>query len=135
MCSARGVGEKQKGRFVKNHPFGLLKDVLQGLDVLGLPALRALDYVELDALAFLKRTEAVALDGGVMHEDVVAILTADKSEALGIVKPFHCSLFHFSYFLKLFLNFAASTIGVHQLDIVALRKTRLLQTMCQDYHS
>jgi hypothetical protein len=31
-----------------------------------------------------------------MHEDVVAILTADKSEALGIVKPFYCSLFHYS---------------------------------------
>ena len=95
-CEGVGVGKKQKGRFVENRPFAQLQDVLQGLDVLGLPALRALDYVELDALAFLKRTEAVALDGGVMHEDVVAILTADKSEALGIVKPFYCSLFHYS---------------------------------------
>jgi hypothetical protein len=82
------MGKKQKGQFVENRPFAQLQDLLQGLG--------ALDYVELDALAFLKRTEAVALDGGVMHEDVVAILTADESEALGIVKPFYCSLFHYS---------------------------------------
>ena len=79
-----------------NRPFGLLQDQLESLNVLSLPALGSLDHVELNALTFLKRTEAVALDGRVMHENVVAILTADKSEALGIVKPFYCSLFHYS---------------------------------------
>jgi hypothetical protein len=79
-----------------NRPFGLLQDQLESLNVLSLPALGSLDDVELNALTFLERTEAVALDGGVMHEDVVAIFAADKSEALGIVKPFYCSLFHYS---------------------------------------
>jgi hypothetical protein len=30
-----------------------------------------------------------------MHENIVAELAADKAEAFGVVKPFHCSLFHF----------------------------------------
>src|SRR5438067_1813339 len=29
-----------------------------------------------------------------MHENVVAGLAADEAEAFGVVKPFHCSLFH-----------------------------------------
>ena len=64
ISSAGGDGGKQKGQFVKNCPFAWLQELLQGLNVLSLPALGALDYVELNALAFLKRTEAVALDGG-----------------------------------------------------------------------
>src|SRR5215469_3061909 len=39
-----------------------------------------------------------------MHENIFASLTANKAEALGIVKPFHCSLFHY-VFPKLFLEF------------------------------
>jgi hypothetical protein len=29
-----------------------------------------------------------------MHENVFAILTADETIALGVVKPLHCSVFH-----------------------------------------
>jgi hypothetical protein len=29
-----------------------------------------------------------------MHEDILAILAADESVALGVVKPLHCSCFH-----------------------------------------
>ncbi len=84
----------RRGRLVENRPLVKLQSRLESLNVLCLPALGAFDDIELDALAFLERTESVRLDGGVMDEYVVAILTADESEALGIVKPLHCSLFH-----------------------------------------
>jgi hypothetical protein len=29
-----------------------------------------------------------------MHEDILAILTADEAIAFGVVKPLYCSLFH-----------------------------------------
>jgi hypothetical protein len=29
-----------------------------------------------------------------MHEDILAVLAADKTVALGVVKPLHCSCFH-----------------------------------------
>jgi hypothetical protein len=92
-----GSGVQKANGAVRNEPPRRPAEILlDSLDVLCLPALGALDDVELNALTFLKRTEAVRLDGGVMHEHVIAILTADKSEALGIVKPFYCSLFHYS---------------------------------------
>lgn len=74
------------------------RDGLESLNVLSLPALGPFDHVELDGLAFLERTEAVALDGGVVDEDVLAVWPGEESEALGIVKPFHCSLFHICTF-------------------------------------
>ena len=70
---------------------------LESLNVLCLPALGALDDVELDALAFLERTEAVALDSGVMHEYILAVGAAQKAETLCVVKPFNNSLFHNSF--------------------------------------
>src|SRR5579863_1497376 len=66
---------------------------LDCLYVLGLPALGALGHVELHGLAFLQAAEAARLNRGEMHEDVFAILTADKAIAFGVVKPLHCSLF------------------------------------------
>jgi hypothetical protein len=87
-------GVNAKGAVRKNRPLVKLQSRLESLNVLCLPALGALDDIELNALAFLERTEAVRLDGGVMNEYVVTILTADESETLGIVKPLNCSLFH-----------------------------------------
>jgi putative heme iron utilization protein len=66
---------------------------LDSLDVLRLPALGAFGHVELHGLAFLQAAEATSLNRGEMHENVFAILTADKAIALGVVKPLHCSLF------------------------------------------
>src|SRR5437868_12267653 len=63
-------------------------------DVLGLESLGALHHVKLDCLAFLQAAKATCLDGRKMHENVVARLAADETEAFGVVKPFHCSLFH-----------------------------------------
>src|ERR1035441_1394286 len=75
--------------FVDTHPVGL-----DDLDVFCLPALGTLGHIELDALAFLKRTETVRLDGGVMNENVFAIFTAQKTKTLGVIKPLDCALFH-----------------------------------------
>ncbi len=46
--------------------------------------------VELHGLAFLQALEAASLNSGEMHENVFAILTADKAVAFGVVKPLHC---------------------------------------------
>ena len=67
---------------------------LDAFDVLRLPALGALYYVELNLLTFLQAAKPVCLDGGEVHENILAILAADKTIALGIVKPLYCSGFH-----------------------------------------
>jgi hypothetical protein len=74
--------------------FALGRPELDYLYVLCLPALGALGDIELNALTFLKRTEAVRLDGGVMDEDILAVFAAQKSKTLGVIKPLDCSLFH-----------------------------------------
>jgi hypothetical protein len=63
-------------------------------DVLSLPALGSLNNVKGNLLAFLKRTETVALDRGVVDENVFAVSAAQKSESLCIIEPLNCSLFH-----------------------------------------
>src|SRR6266705_810996 len=73
-------------------------------DVFCLEAFGPLGDIKLDCLAFLQAAKAACLDGGKMHENIVARLAADKAEAFGVVKPFHCSLFH-CVDLFLFLNF------------------------------
>src|SRR6266403_3170925 len=66
---------------------------LDSSNVLRLPALGALGHVELHGLAFLQALESARLNSGEMHENVLAILTADEAVAFGVVKPLHCSLF------------------------------------------
>jgi len=76
-------------------------EILERLYVCCLPALGTLHYVELNGLTFLQALEAIRVDGGVMHEDIFAVLTRDKAKALRVIKPLHCTLFHFeSYFLN-----------------------------------
>jgi hypothetical protein len=67
---------------------------LDSPDVLGLQAFGPFYDIELDRLAFLKRTKSLALDGRMMHEHVFAVSAAKEAESLCIVKPFYCSLFH-----------------------------------------
>jgi len=73
---------------------GTLNYDLDSLNVLSLPALRAFGHVELHSLPFLQAAEAASLNGGEMHEDILAILTANEAIAFGVVKPLYCSLFH-----------------------------------------
>jgi hypothetical protein len=72
---------------------------LDGLNVLGLPALWSLGHVELHRLPFLQAAKAACLNSGEMHEDILAILSADEAIALGVVKPLYCSLFCHLIFL------------------------------------
>src|SRR5258707_14940536 len=67
---------------------------LDAFHVLRLPALGAFYYVELNLLTFLQAPKTVCLDGGEVNKHVLAILAADKTIALGIVKPLYCSCFH-----------------------------------------
>jgi hypothetical protein len=88
------VRRKRKGRPIGRPLFVKRGKRLDGAYVLCLPALGALYDVELDALAFLKAAEALCLDGGVMDEYVLAVFTAQKAEALCVVKPLNGALFH-----------------------------------------
>src|SRR5438105_10838816 len=71
-----------------------LQKTLHRSDVLCLPALGSLDDIELDGLALFQAAKALVLNGGVMHEDILAILPADETVPFGVVEPLHCSLFH-----------------------------------------
>ena len=78
---------------------------LQGHDVLCLPAFGTSDQIELNGLAFLKRTETVRLDGTVVNKNVLTIAAADEAVTLGIVEPLNCTLFHVAVeFLQLNLG-------------------------------
>src|SRR5438445_6693491 len=61
--------------------------VLDLRHVAGLRALRTVDDLELYCLAFLERSESVALNGRVVHEDVTASVALDEPVALGVVEP------------------------------------------------
>jgi anti-sigma B factor antagonist len=84
---------------------------LDGLDVLGLPALRTFHDVELDLLTFLQAAESVRLDSGEVYEHIFAVLTANETIALGIVKPLYCSCFHGVAFVPLVLKYALELAG------------------------
>jgi hypothetical protein len=76
---------------------------LDDVNILRLPAFRSFYNIKLDRLAFLQCAESVALDGCVMNEYVVAVGTANKPKALGIIEPFHCSLLHDHSFTRWFV--------------------------------
>jgi len=101
---------------------------LERLNVGCLPAFGSFDYVELDGLTFLEAFEAVRVYGGVVNEDVFAILTADETKSLCIVKPLHCSLFHVDVFLKALNLPLDSNRGFNR---PSLQKTNLFLTMCR----
>jgi hypothetical protein len=84
---------KTKGAALRR-PFQSDRSRLQSLYVLGLETFRSIGHGELHLLAFLQAAETTSLDRRKMHEDIFAILPADKTIALRVVKPLHCSLFH-----------------------------------------
>jgi len=77
---------------------------LESLNVLSLPALRALRYIELHRLPFLQALEAACLNGGEMHENVLASLTTDEAITFCVIEPLYCSLFCHVIFLFPFLE-------------------------------
>ena len=64
-------------------------------NVFSLKALGTSYDVESHGLAFLQALETLALNCREMHEDILAARTAQKAESLRVVKPLHCTLFHF----------------------------------------
>jgi len=84
-------------------PGWLRQSFLENLNVLGLKAFGAAGHIECDGLTFLKAPEPIRLDGGEMHEDILAVLAADEAKPLRIVKPLYCSLFH--CVVPVFVNF------------------------------
>src|SRR5262245_44928336 len=56
-------------------------------DVAGLRALGTVNDFELHCLALFERTEAVALNGRVVHEDVTASVALDESVPFCVVEP------------------------------------------------
>jgi hypothetical protein len=78
--------------------------LLHSLYVLSLKTFGAFGDFELYRLAFLQAAEAACLNSREVHEYIFPGLTADKAIAFGVVKPFHCSLFHVVTF-SCFLNF------------------------------
>ena len=65
---------------------------LENLNVFGLKALGALGHGEFNGLAFLEAPESTGRDRREMHENILAVLAADKAESLRIVKPLYWSL-------------------------------------------
>ena len=61
-------------------------------DVIGLWTFLTLRDVELHCVAFLQGLEPLALDGGVVNEDVRPPILADEAVTLGVIEPFHFSL-------------------------------------------
>ena len=57
--------------------------------ILSLGALLPLDYFKLHVIALLKAFVTFRLDGAVMDKDIGAVITANKTEAFGVVEPFH----------------------------------------------
>tara|TARA_B100001013_G_C24370587_1_gene348019 strand:- start:295 stop:606 length:312 start_codon:yes stop_codon:yes gene_type:complete len=64
--------------------------------VLSLEPLGALSDLEFNLIALCQRLESVSLDRGKMNEYVLAPVLLDKSEALAVVKPLHCSFWQLS---------------------------------------
>jgi hypothetical protein len=79
----------------------LVVGYLDGLYVLRLEAFRAFRDIELYLLAFLQAAEAAGLNRREMHEDVFAILTADEAKAFRVVKPLHCTCFHWCFLFSI----------------------------------
>src|SRR4029450_6590393 len=65
-------------------------------DVLGLGALGSLGGLELDLRTLGERLVAVAGDGRVVDEEILAaaVVRGDEPVTLGIVEPLHCSCSH-----------------------------------------
>jgi len=62
-------------------------------NVRSLESLRTRGHFEFNRLAVVQRLVSLRLNRGEMHENIVAGLALDESEALAGVKPLYCSLF------------------------------------------
>src|SRR5207244_8851917 len=61
--------------------------LLGALDVLGLQAFGAFDNFEVHNFPFVQGFEPLSLNGGVMHEDILAGILGDEAKPFLIVEP------------------------------------------------
>ena len=71
----------------------VLESGLSRFHIVGLPAFRAFDHIELHLLPFLQAAKSAGLNRREVHKHVLAVLAADKTITFGIVKPLDCSGF------------------------------------------
>ncbi len=74
---------------------------LQFDNVLSCWAFGTINYIKLDACTLIKGLEAVALNCGVMNENIFSAILLNKTKTLRIIKPFYCTFCHFYYSLIL----------------------------------
>src|SRR3989338_821151 len=71
---------------------------LGGLNVRRCRTFRSLLQVKCYLLTFGQALEAAALNGGMMHEDILAaVARGDETKTFSVVKPLHCSCCHEKY--------------------------------------
>src|ERR1700690_3175446 len=68
------------------------RNLCRAHDVACLEALRSFEQIELDGLAFIQRAIAILLNGGEMHEDILARGALDEPVSLRPVEPLHSPL-------------------------------------------
>jgi len=85
------------------HIKGSPRSYLQFYNVLSLWSTVAFNDVELNALAFVQRLEAIALDRAEVNEYIVSAFNFDETKALLSIKPFNSSCLHGGILLDLYL--------------------------------
>lgn len=65
-------------------------------DIRGLKSLRTVDHFKGYLLTFGESLETISLNGREVNKNVFTVLLFNKTKTLCIVKPFNCTLSHFS---------------------------------------
>jgi hypothetical protein len=87
--------DKQKARHFRGGLFVQLKNRLRSLDVGCLLALRTLNDVKGNLLAFFEGLEAAHVNRGEVREQVfAAIIRSNETETLCVVEPLNCTVCH-----------------------------------------
>src|SRR2546426_5418141 len=93
-CRFEALYNRRPRALPQGRPSGAARAVLDLADPLGLRALGGVSNLELNLLALFERLVAISLDGGVVDENVGAVLPRDESIALCVVEPLHPTLHH-----------------------------------------
>jgi hypothetical protein len=67
---------------------------LSAFDVFGLQTLFARNNIEVDVIAFVQGSEAIALDRAVMDEDVLTGFLGDEAKPVFVIKPLYFATGH-----------------------------------------
>ena len=108
-----------------------MKSDLERLHILGLPAFRAFDHIELYLLTFLQAAESTRLNSREVYEYILTVLAADKSIAFGVIEPLYCSCFH-GVALFLFVDVALNNSLDFCRQVTRERRNCELQKTLQD---